>query len=416
MARANASSARRVSSTKRASSSGRAANSSRVSSGSRGSAVQLPLLRRVHTFLGWEICILVATIGVLSFNTVGYIFAGLALIVMVLTLIPFGHRTILDNILLRRAFKRRAKNKQEDVDQPIDLVPLGQWVPELSVSLTKAAHGQEVGVISDGTSWVSVLGLINDDTILSDQGERIDLDALSGLTVQDDILFAGLQLVTYTVPAPNQAMFPKASKALDSYLEIVGQHTPPSVRRTWICVRLDPRLCLEAVARRGATNDAIFATLRFGVHRVQAALKRQGIETDALNPMELYEVLSLTSGSTPERSAIRSAETWDHWECDGLFHVGQAVADFGENHSLGYQALLSALANANAVFACTSYTIDHTGRARGAVRIANYDEASAKQTIQRTTSALPQLKFKSGAGVQVPAMLATVPLGKQVKV
>ena len=169
----------------------------------------------------------------------------------------------------------------------VPVIPIAQWGPGLTVNQTRSAQGAEVGVVTDGRSWTGVLALNSDDVLVADSGEKIDLEALSGLTRQDDIVFAGLQVVTYTVPAPVSVLFPQGSPAPRAYAEISGSEGPPAVRMTWLCVRLDPRLCLEAVARRGASTDGIYATLRFGMHRVQAALKRQGIVTRALTPLEI---------------------------------------------------------------------------------------------------------------------------------
>lgn len=367
--------------------------------------------------LGWEIAIAAAVLFALIGNQRGYLVAGLIAGLALIVGIPIKGRSLIGWVTNVVGYlRRRSEHVQEPADMPIDLVPLAQWVPGLTVNQTRSAQGAEVGVVTDGRSWTGVLALNSDDVLVADSGEKIDLDALSGLTRQDDIIFAGLQVVTYTVPAPVQVLFPDGSPAPGAYVEVSGADMPPAVRMTWLCVRLDPRLCLEAVARRGASTDGIYATLRFGMHRVQAALKRQGIVTRTLTPLEIYDVLSLTSGSTPDHGEERSSENWTTWQCDGLSHAGRHVRSWGPNKSIGYQSLLQALNNAPVLFAVTSFTLDAASKATGAVRLAAPTAEQASAAVEALAEALPtSIKLSFAGGAQVPAMLATVPLGKQVE-
>lgn len=364
---------------------------------------------------GWELALLLVVLLVLVGSRNAYIAAGVVTALALLLGLPIRGRSLVDwGGVALRYLRRRAAREPEPADLPTDLVPLAQWVPGLSVHQTRSAQGAEVGVVTDGRSWTGILALKTDDLVVADAGAKIDLDALSGLTRQDDIVFAGLQMVTYTVPAPAAALLPEASPAPAAYAEVAGPDAPPAVRMTWLCVRLDPRLCLEAVARRGASTDGIYATLRFGMHRVQAALKRQGIVTRVLTPLEIYDVLSLTSGSTPDHGDDRSREDWREWRCDGLVHSGRQVRSWGPNRSLGYQSLLTALNTAPVLFAVTSFTLDAASRATGAVRLVAPSSDQVQQAASVVGEALPRsvrLSFASGA--QVPIMLATVPLGRQ---
>ncbi|MGA4506879.1 type VII secretion protein EccE [Propionibacteriaceae bacterium G1746] len=366
--------------------------------------------------LGWEVAILAAVLLVLTGEMRGYIAAGVVMFVALLLGLPVRGRSALGWAAKLVGYLRRQRRPaDEPTDIPVDLVPLAQWAPGLTVHQTRSAQGAEVGVVTDGRSWTGVLALNSDDVLVADSGQKIDLDALSGLTRQDDIVFAGLQVVTYTVPAPVTALLPEGSPAAAAYREVAGADGPPAVRMTWLCVRLDPRLCLEAVARRGASSDGIYATLRFGMHRVQAALKRQGIVTRALTPLEIYDVLTLTTGSTPDHTEPRSKEGWTTWECDGLTHTGRHVRSWGSNRSLGYQSLLGALTSANVLFAVTSFTLDAASNATGAVRLVAPNAGMAKAASEQLTDALPgSVKLSFAGGAQVPTMLATVPLGKQV--
>ena len=344
-----------------------------------------------------------------------YVAAGIVAGVLLLLLIPVKGHSLPGWIRQWVRFARRKPIPNVPDAVPLDLVPLAEWVPGLTVSQTSAGRTGELGVIADGRAWTAVLALVSDDDLLADKGEKIDLDALSGLTVQDDIVFAGVQVVTYTVPAPTTVLLGGESRAAKAYQEISKEPPPPTMRRTWLCLRLDPRLCLEAVALRGANHEGIYGTLRFGLHRVQSALKRQGIETRALSPIEIYEVLSLTSGSGPEGGTHRSRERWSTWNCDGLVHSGRMVRRWGRTASTGYQALQEAVGQAPVLFAITSYTLSPSRRASGGIRLVTPTvEGAATATSFVETRLKGEVAFGPASGDQVPTMLASVPLGRGV--
>lgn len=342
--------------------------------------------------------------------------AALLLLVGILVTVPVNGRTLPTTLRHRRAFSRRRRQFVEEPDQPQDLVPLAQWLPELEVTQIKDAHDDEIGVAADGSSWVGILELASDLHLFSDRGNQLDLAELASLTRQDDVTFAGIQVVTFTVGAPTRAMLPAGSPAVESYLEILGQEPPPpAVRRTWIALRLDPRLCLEAVARRGLGQSGVFATLRFGLHRAQAMLKRRGVVAEPLDPIAIGEVLALTSGAGPEPREVRSREEWEMWLCDGLVHESRAVTSFGKEPSLGYQLLCDAVAGAPAMMAVTSYTVSPGEPAHGAVRLVTGNAEQARDADEAMqTMVTPTLKLGPLGGSQVPGVLATVPLGRQV--
>ncbi len=372
--------------------------------------------RLLGTAVTWESIAAVVVLGVLVRHPGGYAIASLVLIAAVALGIPFGRITGVQRIARRLHFGRRARNKGANPALPVDMVPLGEWVPGLTVSQTRSARGDDVGVITDGSSWTALLGISSDNNLFADRDDSIELAALRGLTVQDDIVFAALQVITYTVPAPATVMLSGNSAAAASYTQILHEPVPPAVRRTWIGVRLDPRLCLEAVASRGASNDGIYATLRFGLHRVQSALKRQGITTHELTALEIYDVLALTAGASPDFGEVRSTESWTHWDCDGFAHCGRQITGWGSDPSAGYQAVLNALGSARVIFGVASYTLDRTDHATGGVRVVSPTAGAATAAMGAIQAELSsRVGFGPAGGDQVPAMLATVPLGREVE-
>ncbi len=360
-----------------------------------------------------EVAVCVMVLAVLPLSIVGFVTALLVALMLAVFLIPFGGNTLLGWMRLRSQFSRRQRHQVVHPDVPASLEPLAEWIPDLAVIRTLTGRGGEVGVITDGTAWTAVLSLLTDDELIADMGEEIDLSSLESLTVQDDVAFDGVQLVTFTVPAPTSVLLGENSAAAAAYREVLGDEPPPpTIRRTWLCVRLDPRACLGAVARRGSGTEGINATLRFGLHRAQSVLKRQGIETRVLDPLEIYEALALTSGAGPEAQGPRTSEEWTAWQCDGLEHRGQLISNWGDNSTRAYAHALDVLAGAPVLFAVTSYTLVQGRPPTGALRIACPTPDSAQRAVAAIESQLGGISFRPPGGQQVPVMLATVPLGR----
>ena len=380
------------------------------------SRVALPRRSRSTRYIGvvvaWQIVLVVVAALVLRMQIWSIAVAAVALLVALLLTIPVNGRTLGASVGTRRSFATRARRRVEHPEVPAELVPLAQWVPKLEVTQIKDAHDGEIGVVADGESWSGILEVTSDNSLFTDRGARLDLAVLGSLTRQDDVVFSGIQIVTYTVPGPAAAMLPPTSPALQAYREIAGRATPPAVRRTWIALRLDPRLCLEAVDRRGSGQIGVFATLRFGLHRAQATLKRHGMPTEPLDPLGIADVLALATGAADHATGERSNESWEHWVCDSLIHKTREVTGFGDAPSAPYQRLLDAVAQAPAMFAVTSLTISPGEPPRGAVRLvtANLDQAAvADEFVMRGGLRLGPL-----GGNQVPGLLATIALGRQI--
>lgn len=364
----------------------------------------------------WQLVVVAALLLIARGQLWGYLVAGAVVLVAMLLTLPVNGRSLLSTLLAGRRYAARRRRRVADPDHPAELVPLGEWLPHLEVTQTRNVHGGEIGVVADGASWSALLELTSDDALLADRGAEFDLTSLSALSRMDDVVFAGVQVVTLTVPGPSQAMLTPDSPALKAYLEVAGENaTPPAVRRTWVALRLDPRLCLEAVARRGSGTAGVFATLRFGLHRAQALLKRQGVATEALDPIGIAEVLGLTTNAATEHGEERTSESWKQWRCDGMVHETRTVRSFGSDPTANYQALLDSAAQTPAMMVITSFTISPGEPARGAIRHVTHNEAQADAADEELIAELTgRLRFGPLGGTQVPGLLATIPLGRQV--
>lgn len=371
--------------------------------------------------LAWELCLLVAVLLTMAFHMTGLIIGAVLVLLVLAASIPIAGRSLAGRGLDWFGFTRRQRPlRAPKSDLPSEIAPLSRWIPGLTVVSTRSAQGDEVGVLSDGSTWVGVLGLSSDDLLIADQGQKIDLDGLNGLTVQDDIVFAGIQLLTYTAPAPATVLLPNGSPLGEAYLEVDDQ--TPAIRMTWIAVRLDPRRCLEAIGRRGHDTEGIYATLRFGMHRVQQALKRQGITTRTLTAQEVYDVAGLIGGSAPSAEvgevtvAERSRESWRTLRLDSLVHQSATINRFGPNKTLGFQAIQSTLTCIPALYAVSSYSLDSSSHVTGSVRLVAPTTDLATEAHEFLCARLPRtVKMAPAAGMQAPSFLATMPLGRGLR-
>ncbi len=370
---------------------------------------------RMSRALALEIVVIVVALLALKGGVLGYALAGLLLVTALILGVPIRRMTLIDRMVRRRRFRRRNAPSRRSANLPTSLAPLGKWVPELSVKQTRSARGDDVGVVTDGECWTALLGLVTDDQLFPDKSRDIDLSALRGLTVQDDITFATLQVIDFVVPAPSRVMLPNGSVAIESYNQILGSASvPPSVRRTWIGVRLDPRLCLEAIGTRGASDEGIYATLRFGLHRVQSALKRQGIITRELTANQINDVLAVTAGTSADAFGQPSVEHWDHWSCDGFEHAGRVIESWGPTPAETHAEVLQTLSGLSIIFGVCSYTLDSHDRSGGAVRVMTTNVAAAKNALAAIKKSSPRVDFAAPGGEQVPVLLGTIPMARQV--
>lgn len=371
--------------------------------------------RYLPAVVAWQLVVVLIAVLVVQQRIWAYALAALVLLVAVLLSVPVNGRTIPATLTLHSAFRRRGRARVEHPDHAPDLIPLAQWLPHLELTQIKDAHDGDIGVTADGESWSGLLEVNSDHTLFTDRGAELDLEALAELTRQDDVVFAGIQVVTLTVPAPSGGILPADSPALQSYRELLRGDLPPALRRTWVALRLDPRLCLEAVGRRGDGQAGVFATLRFGLHRAQALLKRHGMITEPLDPLQIADVIALTTAAAPDSAEPRTREGWRDWICDGLVHESRAVTGFRATPSAGYQQLLDVVAQTPTMMALTSFTVSPGLPPEGAVRLitSNTDQAviADEFMVARLGNAL---KLGPLGGIQVPGMLATIPLGRRI--
>ncbi len=373
--------------------------------------------RYLPVVLAWQVAIVAAALLVTVMQVWALILAGLVVLGMLLLSVPVNGRTLLSTLAIRSRFNRRRREFVADPATIDALLPLAQWAPRLAITQTKSVRGGEIGVVADDDAWVGILSLASDDALIVDRGAGIDLSTLGELTRQDDVVFAAIQVLTMTVPGPTEAMLAPGSLATGSYLELTGaeEPTPPAVRRTWLALRLDPRLCMEAVDRRGSGQAGVMATLRFGLHRAQAQLKRQGVAAHPLDAAGVADVLALTTSAWTGQDDEVSSESWEQWRSGSLVHETRGIRSFGKEPGQNYQKLLDSLSQAPSMMVLTSFTVSPGEPPRGAVRqIMPTQELADAADEELIGEAGDIVSFGPLGGVQIPGLLATIPLGRRV--
>lgn len=357
-----------------------------------------------------ELALLIALVAAATLSVPGFFVAGLVLVALAISLVPIQRQPLWRLAARRRQFAARRPGPhraQRDGSNPA-LEPLQMWRPGLKIT----SDDDGAAVVFDGTGWSGMLALESNAAHLSEEGDRLNLNALGRLTVHDDIVFSAIQLVTFTVAAPNAVLLGEESGLAKAYREVSEQGPPPAVQLSWLSVRLDPAQCLAAIGRRGGGLDAITGALSFGVSRVQAELRRQGVQTRHLTVREAEEVLALTCGSGPERVRPRSSESWEQWECDSLLHQGAKVSSWGTSPTRGYARLLAAAEKAPALYALTSFLVAPNGQTSGGFRVAAPSSAAARLGAEELArECRGALTLQPSQGRQVPVMLGTIPLG-----
>lgn len=377
------------------------------------------IFRHTIGLLVVEAAVLMAAVYFFARSWIGF---GLGILVLAVTLLfalPLASGRSMVHVLRRRwAYGQRRPRADAPTGR---LQPLAEWVPHLHVTPTQTGRGEPLGMVFDGDAWVAALAVVEDDDLIADTGATLRLQDLDELTVVDDIVFDGLQVITHFAGAPATRVLGDQAQAVAAYREL-GNPVPPAVCSTWIAVRLDPRRCLPAVTRRGPSNHEVgpegpMAALRFGVHRVQSQLKLRGLTTRLVDDEEITDVLARCIGAVDEiRPAQEPAsdEDWEIWSCDGFEHAVMTVRDWGDDPDLGHATLLALSMQASALWGVVAYTVSHGRDATGAVRLVDSDADRVIDVLDAVCDSAEEagVSFESPGGMAVPGLLGTVPLGR----
>ncbi|MFJ6699321.1 type VII secretion protein EccE [Streptomyces sp. NPDC091272] len=272
-----------------------------------------------------------------------------------------------------------------------------------------------VGMVGDGTFLTAVVRVETGDAGLrpAGGGRELPLSLLADALEVDGIALASAQLVQQ-VRRVGQARGQGSSASAG---------VAPSLRLTWVALRLEPGLCVEAAAARGGGfGGAQRCLVRAADHvasRITGAglravvLDQEGINSAALAAGCSAQGAARGHGGADGEGARSGGESVRAWHGGGLVHTAYAVTGGAE----GARRLATATAQD-----CRSATVGLTVRRRAggrAVQVSGHVRVSCADERELDVSCRELEASARAARVgivrldreQLTGVLATLPLG-----
>lgn len=332
----------------------------------------------------------------------------------------------LGTVLSLRTRQRRAASA-EDSPPGVDpgLVPAIECEPALRTYTYVGRDRRSVGMVGDGTFLTAVLLVQAKDAPLRPlRGRRpLPIGLLHDALKVDDVVLDSVQLVQHTQPAPATHL-PQQAVATRSYAPLQAQTGTPSLRLTWIALKLDPELCPEAVeARGGGLGGAQRAVLR-AADQLASRLEAAGFHATVLDEAELVSAIATslcanraggTGGGQP--GSRRTIETSRAWRCDDRWHTTYWISRWPQLPAGRTPDLVNLLTSVPAVASTFSLTATRgTGRSHA---LTGYVRVTARSDTELIEARRQLVRHGNGVRVglvrldreQVPGVLATLPLG-----
>jgi type VII secretion protein EccE len=203
----------------------------------------------------------------------------------------------------------------------------------------------------------------------------------------------------------------------------------PSLRMTWVALKLTPELTPEAIEARGGGLGGAQRSLVRAADQLASRLEGAGFSATVLNETEVVQALATSTCLNPRagNSAApdgrpaqrRTEESVRGWRCDDRWHTTYWISRWPQVgpsavSSAHLASILTSLRVFTSVFSLTLGRGDGRSAAiSGHVRIVTRSEndlSTARRELQRTAS-----RAKTGLvpldREQVPGVLATLPLG-----
>lgn len=296
-------------------------------------------------------------------------------------------------------------------------------------SYTDRQRERGVGMVGDGTFLTAVLLVQPRDEPLRTAREArpLELGLLHDALEVDGIRLESVQVVQHTQPAPGPHL-PEQAAAARSYAPLQAQAGTPAVRLTWIALKLDPKLCPEAVqARGGGLGGAQRALLR-GADQLASRLTAAGFDTSILTEAQVTSTLATSAGVNPQASALavrsdtsvrRTAESSRTWRCDDRWHTTYWVGRWphlgaGAAASAQVVALLTSMPAPVSTFSLTvSRGTGNTPAVSGHVRLTARgaeELVAVRRQLERAARGV-KVGLVRLDREQLPGVLATLPLG-----
>ncbi len=302
--------------------------------------------------------------------------------------------------------------------------------PALRTYTHRGRDRREVGMVGDGTFLTVVLQVEADGAAVRFERGRqfLPLGLVRAALEVDGIRLESAQVVLHTQPAPALHL-PQQSVAVSNYAPLQARSGAPSVRITWIALKLDPELCPEAVAARGGGLAGAQKCAVRVADQLASRLRGEGFRATVLSEEEVAAALATSACANPlvtaqsgraEPPERRTEETARAWRCDNRRHTTYWVRRWPRLTDTGAPALARVVALLTAVptLATTFSLTLRPGQGRevslcGHVRVTGRGDTE----LVAARTALEQGARQAGVGLlrldreQLPGMLATLPLG-----
>jgi type VII secretion protein EccE len=337
---------------------------------------------------------------------------------------------------LRRSLARRKREAKYPVSAGTDpsLAPVVECDPALQTSTYVTREDRAVGMVGDGTFLTALVAVEGKDAPLRPgRPGRVEhplpLNVLHDALTTDDIRLESVQLVQQTQPAPAPHL-PEHSVVTRSYGSLKEASGIPSVRLTWVALKLTPELTREAVEARGGGLVGAQRSLVRAADQLASRLEGAGFSASVLNEAEIVQALATSSCLNPRASTAastdrrrapqrRTEESVRGWRCDDRWHSTFWISRWpqvgpGAVSAAHLASILTSLRVFTSVYSLTLGPGDgRSASISGYVRIVARGEnelTAARRDLQRTAT-----RAKTGLvpldREQVPGVLATLPLG-----
>lgn len=337
---------------------------------------------------------------------------------------------------LKRSLRRRKRAARQPVPAGTDpsLVPVVECDAAVQTSTYVTREDRAIGMVGDGTFLTALIAVEGKDAPLRPGRtgrvqHPVPLDVLYEALSTDDIRLESVQIVQHTQPAPAPHL-PEQSVVARSYGSLQEASGIPSLRMTWVALKLTPELTPEAIEARGGGLGGAQRSLVRAADQLASRLEGAGFSASVLNEAEVIQALATSTclnpraGNATSQDGRRSAqrrteESVRGWRCDDRWHATYWISRWPQVgpsavSSAHLASILTSLRVFTSVFSLTLARGDGRSAAvAGHVRIVTRGErdlATARRELQRTAS-----RAKTGLvpldREQVPGVLATMPLG-----
>ncbi|MEV0038533.1 type VII secretion protein EccE [Streptomyces sp. NPDC050804] len=335
----------------------------------------------------------------------------------------------LSTVVALRARRRRAASLVLPPGTEPGLAPAVECDPALRTYSYSDRDRRPVGMIGDGTFLTVVLQIESEATALRpDRSARpLPVSLVRDVLDVDGIRLESAQIVQHTQPAPAPHL-PEQSVAARNYAPLQAQTGSPAIRITWIALKLDPELCPEAVTARGGGLTGAQKCVVRAADQLASRLTGAGFRATVLTEQELTAAVAISSCANPlaiaqagrtDTPGRRTQETSRTWRCDDRRHTTYWVGRWPQLGGGGASmpqlvALLTSIPALATTFSLTLGRGERQGvTVGGHIRITGRSDdelVTARHELERAARGVKTGLVRLDRE-QLPAMLATLPLG-----